>query len=67
MGNNHRLINVELDPDSLAVVNPDVVHERRVAIFDLLEENYFEVDGEDKGPYKLFISVSEQKLVFDMR
>jgi uncharacterized protein (UPF0262 family) len=61
------LTDVELDPDSLAMANQDVLQERRIAIFDLLEENYFEVEGVESGPYKLYISVSEQKLVFDIR
>lgn len=65
--NTNFLTDVELDPDSLAIANQDVLHERRIAIFDLLEENYFEVEGADAGPYKLYISVSDQKLVFDIR
>lgn len=63
----HRLIDVQLDPESLAVANHDAEHERRVAIFDLLEENYFEVKGEDRGPYVLHLSVHEQKLVMDIK
>ena len=39
----HRLISVDLDEDTLAASGPDAEHERRVAIFDLLEENSFEV------------------------
>lgn len=65
--NTNFLTYVELDSDSLAISSPDVLHERRVAIFDLLEENYFAIEGIEQGPYKLFISVSEQKLVFDIR
>ncbi|MDX2234233.1 MAG: UPF0262 family protein [Hyphomonadaceae bacterium] len=59
-----RLIDVVLDEASLAAGNADAEHERRVAIFDLLEANVFTVDGADMGPYRLSISVIDQRLVF---
>ena len=33
----HRLVSVDIDDDTLAASGPDAEHERRVAIFDLLE------------------------------
>lgn len=49
----------------------DVEHERRVAIFDLLEENSFELvktsQPDYPGPYKLHLSNMDGRLVFDVR
>ncbi len=64
---NNRLIEINLDPNSLGYSSSDVEHERRVAIFDLLEANYFELIDFDDGPYVLNISVAEQRLVLDVR
>ncbi len=60
-----RLCDVVLD-DSIGRSTPDVEHERAVAIFDLIEENRFEPVGHEGGPYKLNISLVEQKLVFSI-
>jgi uncharacterized protein (UPF0262 family) len=65
-GRNH-LIAVELDETSLGAVSADVEHERRVAIFDLIEENSFSVVEIDRGPYALYLSTVEQRLVLDVR
>lgn len=61
------LIAIEIDEDSLAASGPDAEHERRVAIFDLIEDNSFGVTGQDRGPYKLFLSMQDGKLGFDVR
>src|SRR5262249_57437323 len=37
-----RLVAVTLDEESIGRSNPDVEHERAVAIYDLLEDNTFE-------------------------
>ncbi|WOR16417.1 UPF0262 family protein [Hyphomonas sp. FCG-A18] len=63
----HRLVSVEIDDETLAASGPDAEHERRVAIFDLIEENSFEVLEKDVGPYVLHLSMQERKLVFDIR
>nr|WP_070959590.1 UPF0262 family protein [Hyphomonas sp. Mor2] len=62
----NRLVSVDIDEDTLAASGPDAEHERRVAIFDLLEENSFEVDGKDAGPYTLKLLMQERKLVFEI-
>lgn len=60
----HRLEKVELDEDSLAAVSRDQEQERQIAIFDLLEENYFRpIGSEYGGPYQLQISLSDNKLL----
>lgn len=64
MSERNRLTDVRLDEASLAAASADAEHERRVAIFDLLEANSFIVDGIDDGPYVLDLSIVDQRLVF---
>lgn len=61
-----RLCDVILD-ESIGRSTPDVEHERAVAIFDLIEENSFEPLGHAGGPYRLYISLVEAKLVFSIK
>ncbi|MFC3070427.1 UPF0262 family protein [Phenylobacterium soli] len=63
----HRLEKVELDEDSLAAVSRDQEQERQIAIFDLLEENYFRPEGADGGPYELKMGLVENRLLLDVR
>jgi uncharacterized protein (UPF0262 family) len=62
-----RLAAVTLDEASLGSSNDDVEHERRAAIYDLLQENVFKPAGHDGGPYRLQLGVSGNRLVFDIR
>ncbi|WP_349359921.1 UPF0262 family protein [Stappia sp.] len=59
-----RLIDVELDEGSISRSTPDIEHERAVAIYDLIEDNAFAPEGDDKGPYRLKLSLVEKRLVF---
>lgn len=59
-----RLIEIKLDEASIGRSAPEVDHERQVAIFDLLEENVFELLDGTEGPYKLVVATAEQRLVF---
>ncbi len=59
-----KLIDVQLDTSLAVVPSADVEHERQVAIFDLLQENSFQVVGRDSGPYKLRLSITEGRLMF---
>jgi uncharacterized protein (UPF0262 family) len=59
----HRLIEITLDEASIGRSLPEIDHERQVAIFDLLEENVFELSDGPVGPYKLAIALVEQRLV----
>ncbi|WP_188237724.1 UPF0262 family protein [Sphingopyxis sp. LK2115] len=65
-----RIISVELDESSIVWRNPDVEQERRVAIFDLIEENKFvpqrgHPDGY-AGPYRLKLRVEDGRLIFEI-
>ncbi|MGB6566528.1 MAG: UPF0262 family protein [Xanthobacteraceae bacterium] len=62
-----RLNAVTLDEASLGSTNDDVEHERRVAIYDLIEDNKFRPVGHDGGPYALQLGISRTRLVFDIR
>lgn len=60
-----RLLAVTLDEASLGRDNPEVEHEREVAIFDLIEKNSFALEGEGRqGPYTLHLSLADNRLVF---
>ncbi len=61
-----RIAKLELDERSLSALSADSEHERRVAIFDLLEENAFQPVGAPAGPYAVYLSIADRKLVFDI-
>jgi uncharacterized protein (UPF0262 family) len=58
---------VTLDETSLGSSSDDAEHERRVAIYDLLQDNTFRPVGHDGGPYTLQLGISGSRLVFDIR
>ena len=62
-----RLINITLDEGSIVRWNADIDHERRVAIFDLLEQNSFAPAEDVTGPYSLHLSIADNRLVFDLK
>jgi len=62
-----RIAAIELDEASVVVPSREIEQEREIAIYDLLEGNRFEPIGSPGGPYKLILSVSEGRLVFDIR
>lgn len=62
-----RIAELVLDERTVMRRSPDVEHERKVAIFDLLEENSFAPAGSDGGPYLLHLAIEENRLVFDIR
>ncbi len=60
------LVEVSLDEASIARGSPDIDHEREVAIFDLLENNQFDLVDKPAGPYVLQLSMAEDRLVFSV-
>ena len=62
-----RLVAVTLDEQTIGRSNPDIEHERQVAIYDLLERNSFAPAGHDGGPYVLNLSITGSRLAFDIR
>ena len=61
-----RLIAVTFDDTSIGRASPDIEHERAVALYDLIEENCFAL-AKHPGPYRLTLSVANQRLIFDVR
>jgi uncharacterized protein (UPF0262 family) len=59
-----RLVAINLDAASIGRANPNIEHEREVAIFDILESNKFELEGREGGPYVLNLGLVEDRLVF---
>src|SRR5258707_1232489 len=66
-GKSPRLGAVTLDENSIGRSGPDIEHERAVAIYDLLESNSFAPEGQVRGPFKLNLSITGNRLVFDIR
>ena len=66
MSGPHRLASVELDAATLPAATAEIEHERRVAIFDLIEKNSFQPVGAEGGPYQLKLSLQDNRLVFDL-
>jgi uncharacterized protein (UPF0262 family) len=62
-----RLVSVTLDEESIGRSSPDIEHERAVAIYDLIEENSFRPVEHDGGPYALQLSITENRLCFDIK
>jgi uncharacterized protein (UPF0262 family) len=66
-----RIEEIEIDDGGLAPPTPQIEQERRVAIFDLLEENSFalpEREGRPTpvGPYHVKLAIRERRLVFEI-
>ncbi|QFU15638.1 UPF0262 family protein [Microvirga thermotolerans] len=62
-----RLVAVTLDEASIGRGNPDQEHERAIAIYDILEENFFALPHYDGGPYLLHIGLVEKKLCLEIK
>ena len=62
----NRLFAIEIDDRGLTKPTPEMDQERKVAIFDLLEDNFFAIPraAEFPGPYRLLLALREGRLVF---
>lgn len=62
----HRIAHIELDEATILWRSADVEQERRIAIFDLIEENSFKplraAERGATGPYRLKLSVADGRL-----
>ena len=65
-----RISHIELDEATILWRNADIEQERRIAIFDLIEENLFRplrsVAAGHLGPYRLRLAVSDGRLAMDV-
>ncbi|MBA4354856.1 MAG: hypothetical protein C0409_09205 [Novosphingobium sp.] len=62
-----RISHIELDEATIIWRNADIEQERRIAIFDLIEENTFKplrsAEAGHGGPYRLKLAVEDGRLV----
>ena len=63
----HRIVRLTLDERTVIRRSADVEHERKVAIFDLLEDNTFRLVDGPEGPYSLHLAMVETRLMIDVR
>jgi uncharacterized protein (UPF0262 family) len=65
-----RISHIELDDATILWRNADIEQERRIAIFDLIEENRFKpvrsFAAGHEGPYRLRLSVADGRLAFEI-
>ena len=59
-----RLVAITFDEASIRRGSSNIEHEREVAVFDILEGNRFALDGRQGGPYRLNLSIVEDRLAF---
>ena len=67
-----RIIHIALDYSGLPTPTPEIEQERKVAMFDLMEDNSFAMPARDDrdvpaGPYRLALAIRERRLVFDVQ
>ncbi len=65
-----RICHIEIDDSGLPAPTPEIEQERKVAVFDLLEDNTFAIPGRNgapapEGPFHLGLAIREGRLVFD--
>jgi uncharacterized protein (UPF0262 family) len=60
-----RIIDVKLDERTIIWRTPEIEQERRIAIFDLLEGNFFRPEGHD-GPFRILLRVEDNRLAIDL-
>ncbi len=67
-----RIIHIALDDSGLPTPTPEIEQERKVAMFDLMEDSSFAMPARDDrdvpaGPYRLALAIRERRLVFDVQ
>ena len=67
----NRICHIEIDDSGLPTPTPEIEQERRVAIFDLIEDNSFALPPRDdrvapEGPYRLALAIRDRRLVIDI-
>jgi len=67
-----KISHITIDDSGLPAPTPEIEQERKVAMFDLLEDNSFDLPAREgrevpPGPYRLGLSIRERRLVFDIQ
>ena len=68
----NKIIHIDIDDAGLPVPTPEIEQERKVAMFDLMEDNSFALPKREdrevpQGPFRLGLSIKERRLVFDLK
>ena len=65
-----KIARIDIDEASLSAPTDQIEHERKVAMFDLIEKNSFTPDGAaeagSEGPFDLRLAYEDNRLVFDI-
>lgn len=66
-----RISHIEIDDSALPPPTPEIEQERKVAAFDLIEDNSFSLPSRDgrevpEGPYRLLLAIRDRRLVFEI-
>lgn len=65
-----QIARIDIDEASLAAPSDQIEHERKVAIFDLIEKNSFTPEGAAEagcqGPFDLRLALEDNRLAFDV-
>lgn len=59
-----RIAHISLDDPALQARSADLEHERRVAIFDIIEDNHFALVDNPTGPYRVVLSLVDRGILF---
>jgi uncharacterized protein (UPF0262 family) len=61
-----RIAKVILEEPARIRLSAQVEHERKAALFDLIEDNHFDPGVGGDGPYVLHLAIEDARLVFDV-
>ena len=62
------LISIDIKQDDFSLATPEVLQEQNLAVYDLIQDNFFEVVSSDlEGPYRMGISLSKSNLVLEIK
>jgi uncharacterized protein (UPF0262 family) len=62
-----RIVKLTLDERTVIRRSEQVEHERRVAIYDLIDDNFFSPVDVPGGPFVLKLSIEDNRLIFDVQ
>ena len=63
---NKKIIKIDMLENGSENLSPENKQERAIAIYDLIENNFFELNGHE-GPYQIFLAKEARHLMFDIR
>ena len=66
-GDTERIAAIHFDTRSVEKRNPQIEHERAIAVYDLLGQNRFAPTGQAAGPYEIHLGVVDNRLMLDIR